>query len=151
MKRWSLPAVVTCVAVGLVLVAGSSAATRYLITSKGQIAPRVIKQLQGARGLRGPRGATGATGAAGVAGAAGTFNAGDTQTVAGSLVYIAPNSKVYANAACPSGSVAISGGYNVSNGAVTTDERSSDGTGWYIWTQTGSSAGEEQAFAVCAS
>lgn len=61
----------------LVLSGGAFAASRYLITSKKQISPKVLRQLHGARGERGPagpagaKGDTGATGAAGAVGPAG--------------------------------------------------------------------------------
>jgi len=51
---------------------GALAAGHYLINSKKQINPKVLKALQGAKG---PKGATGTAGAAGPSGAAGTTGA----------------------------------------------------------------------------
>jgi len=56
---------------------GAAAAKGYIITSKSQIAPKVLKQLKGAQGpagpvgAAGPKGATGATGPTGPTGPAG--------------------------------------------------------------------------------
>jgi hypothetical protein len=77
---------IVAVAALIVATTGSAvAARRYLITSTGQIAPRVLAQLhgrpgvqgivgpQGERGLAGPAGATGAAGPGGAVGPAGPF------------------------------------------------------------------------------
>lgn len=50
---------------------GAYAASKYVITSKKQISPTVLKQLKGARGQSGPAGAQGKEGAAGKEGAPG--------------------------------------------------------------------------------
>jgi hypothetical protein len=50
---------------------GALAATHYVITSKKQISPKVLKTLKGKPGSRGPAGPAGAAGAAGAAGPAG--------------------------------------------------------------------------------
>lgn len=50
---------------------GALAATHYLIKSKKQISPKVLKQLKGNKGATGKTGATGAPGPAGQAGAPG--------------------------------------------------------------------------------
>jgi hypothetical protein len=51
---------------------GALAATHYLVSSKKQISPKVLKELKGNVGPRGAAGAPGAPGAAGAAGAAGS-------------------------------------------------------------------------------
>jgi hypothetical protein len=64
-----------------VALGGTATAATYVITKKSQIAPKVRKQLSGAKGAKGPQGATGpqgptgARGPAGVAGAAGAQGA----------------------------------------------------------------------------
>lgn len=137
----------------------AGAATGYVITSKRQIAPKLLRQLE----QRGPRGSRGQPGAAGKAGAAGgigptgatgptgKFSASNLQIVWGPGAYVPPNTSTYTNATCPAGAVAISGGYqNGNNTVVTADERASDGTGWYIYaSSSGSSGGQARAFAVC--
>jgi hypothetical protein len=50
---------------------GAYAAKRFLITSKSQISPKVLKSLKGARGAKGANGVAGAQGPAGPAGPAG--------------------------------------------------------------------------------
>jgi hypothetical protein len=73
-----LPLLVTG-AIAVALVAGgtgAAAAKGYIITSKSQIAPKVLKQLKGATGPAGPVGPVGATGPKGATG--GTGPAGPT-------------------------------------------------------------------------
>lgn len=50
---------------------GALAASHYLISSKKQISPKVLKELKGNAGAKGATGATGPQGPAGAAGAAG--------------------------------------------------------------------------------
>jgi hypothetical protein len=54
---------------------GAIAATHYLITSKSQISPKVLKALKGKTGRQGARGPAGAPGAAGSPGATGAAGA----------------------------------------------------------------------------
>ncbi len=74
-NRLPSPAMIVALAALLFAVTGSAiAAKHYLITSKRQIAPKVLKSLKGKRGktgVAGPAGAVGAAGATGAAGAAG--------------------------------------------------------------------------------
>jgi hypothetical protein len=58
---------------------GAYAAKRYLITSTGQISPKVLKSLKGASGKNGSAGAQGSAGAAGAAGAKGDAGASGGQ------------------------------------------------------------------------
>jgi hypothetical protein len=69
--RWRISPTAALIGTLAVLALGGSAAfasSHFIITSKSQIKPTVLKALRGAKG---PPGATGATGAAGAAGAAG--------------------------------------------------------------------------------
>jgi hypothetical protein len=78
MRRPSPALVVSIVALVVACSGTAVAASRYIITSKDQIAPKVRADLSGDRGPRGaagPRGASGPQGAAGVAGAAGATGA----------------------------------------------------------------------------
>ncbi len=63
--------VVATLALLFALSGGAMAAKRYLITSPGQISPRVLKRLTGKTGRTGPRGAAGAPGSPGAQGAGG--------------------------------------------------------------------------------
>jgi hypothetical protein len=114
------PGVILAVIASLaVLTAGASAATTYLITSKSQIAPRVLNELEkpgpvgatghrgatGATGKTGVRGATGATGATGRAGAAGPAGPSGVAGPAGAAGAAGPT-----GAAGPSGPAGPAGG-----------------------------------------
>jgi hypothetical protein len=71
MRRPSPALVISCLALFVALGGTALAAHSYLITSKSQIAPKVLKALKGARGPAGPTGLTGATGTPGTAGTPG--------------------------------------------------------------------------------
>ena len=137
----------------VVVVGASAAASRYVITSKQQISPAVLKELEGARGARGPKGARGPSGAAG---AAGQFSTSDVQVVQGTGVTVEDYATGTASAMCPAGGVAVGGGFNEISGTgsvnVVEDAPSSDATEWIVRLQ-GTSAGVTGAFAyaVCAS
>jgi len=64
-RRVSPTAVLAIVALLLSLGGGAWAAGKYIITSKNQIKPSVLKQLKGAQGPAGPQGPPGAQGAPG--------------------------------------------------------------------------------------
>jgi hypothetical protein len=71
------PATVLAFAALVIALTGSAiAAKKYVITSKKQIAPKVLKQLKGKRGPAGPQGETGPAGPKGDTGATGAR--GDT-------------------------------------------------------------------------
>jgi hypothetical protein len=65
---------------------GALAATHYLISSKKQISPKVLKELKGNVGAKGASGATGAQGAAGTPGAAGATGAPGSAVAYASVV-----------------------------------------------------------------
>jgi hypothetical protein len=81
------PAMVVAIVALLFATGGSAvAAKRYLITSKSQVSPKVLKQLKGAKGAKGvtgPAGPQGAQGAAGAAGATGPRGATGATGAAG--------------------------------------------------------------------
>ena len=142
------------VAVFVVMVGASAAAVRYVITSKKQISPAVLKELKGARGARGPKGVRGPSGARG---AAGRFSTSDVQVVQGTGVTVEDYATGTASAMCPAGSVAVGGGFNDNIGGtgslnVVEDAPYSDATGWIVRLQ-GTSPGVTAvfAYAVCAS
>ena len=76
-RRPSPAIVIALVALFFTLSGAAFAAQQYVISSKSQINPKVLKSLKGKRGLRGkvgpkgPKGATGPTGATGALGATG--------------------------------------------------------------------------------
>ena len=77
LPRLPRPATLLAFAALVIALTGSAiAAKTYVITSKKQIAPKVLKQLKGKRGPAGPRGETGPAGAKGDMGATGAK--GDT-------------------------------------------------------------------------
>jgi hypothetical protein len=154
------------VAVFVVVAGASAAATRYVITSKKQIAPAVLRQLSrpGPRGLRGGPGATGATGATGAMGAAGTagsagaartFNASNVTVVNGPIATYTDGASGESAASCPAGDTVISGGFQTtgSNDQVVEDDGPSGTTRWTVQ-MTGSNSlgtGQFYAQAICAS
>jgi hypothetical protein len=71
MRRPSPALVISCLALFVALGGTALAAHNYLITSKSQISPKVLKALRGNQGPAGPAGPTGATGAIGKTGAPG--------------------------------------------------------------------------------
>src|SRR4051812_1282831 len=75
MRRPAPALVLSIAALGVATSGGAFAATKYVITSKHQISPKVLKQLKGNRGPAGARGAAGANGATGATGAQGPAGA----------------------------------------------------------------------------
>jgi hypothetical protein len=65
----------------------------------------------GANGAQGATGPVGPAGLSGLAGAPGTFNSANLQYLTGPDVSVAPGTVGSANAYCPSGTRAISGGF----------------------------------------
>jgi hypothetical protein len=72
MRRPSPALVISCLALFVALGGSALAAHDYLITSKSQISPKVLKALRGAKGPAGPAGPAGAIGRTGATGVAGT-------------------------------------------------------------------------------
>jgi hypothetical protein len=84
--------VLAALAIAFVLGGTAVAASRYLITRKGQIAPRVLKALKGKAGPAGPQGAAGAPGLPGARGSAGaTGPAGPKGDLGPSISTVAPS------------------------------------------------------------
>jgi hypothetical protein len=70
-KRVNATTVIAVFALVFAMTGGAYAAKKFLITSTGQISPKVLKSLKGSAGAKGASGANGAPGAQGPAGAAG--------------------------------------------------------------------------------
>jgi hypothetical protein len=70
-KRLGIPGVISVIALVLAMTGGAFAASKFIITKKNQIAPKVLKELKGNTGPAGANGTNGANGAPGAAGANG--------------------------------------------------------------------------------
>jgi hypothetical protein len=75
-QRLTYANVLATAALFLALGGSAVAASHYVITSKKQISPKVLKQLRGARGATGARGSIGPSGPTGQTGATGATGAG---------------------------------------------------------------------------
>ncbi len=75
LRRATYANVAATLALFLSISGGALAASHYLITSKKQISPSVLKALRGKKGARVPAGPAGPAGAAGAAGAPGSARA----------------------------------------------------------------------------
>ena len=82
-RRVNATTVIAVFALVFAMSGGAYAAKKFLITSKSQISPSVLKSLKGATGAKGANGATGAQGAAGPTGPAGAGGAQGAQGPAG--------------------------------------------------------------------
>ncbi len=80
--------VVATLALVFAMSGGALAATHYLITSKKQISPKVLKELKGGAGAAGAMGAAGAAGAPGKEGAAGKDGASGNSGANGESVLV---------------------------------------------------------------
>jgi hypothetical protein len=70
-KRVNATTVIAVFALVFAMTGGAYAAKKFIITSKGQISPKVLRSLKGAAGAKGANGAAGTPGATGPAGPAG--------------------------------------------------------------------------------
>jgi hypothetical protein len=134
------PAVaIATVALFFSIVGTGLAASKYLITSTSQIKPSVLKSLRGDRGPAGAPGAQGLQGlqgAAGAAGAAGVFTASDTTIVDGPTVsslaaFGQSGDSGTSVATCPTGDVAIGGGY-AGTGLLDATTSQPTGGSWFV-------------------
>jgi Collagen triple helix repeat (20 copies) len=82
-RRVNATTVIAVFALVFAMSGGAYAAKKFLITSKGQISPNVLKSLKGATGAKGANGAAGAQGPAGGTGPAGAAGAQGAQGPAG--------------------------------------------------------------------
>ncbi|MGA2008148.1 MAG: hypothetical protein ABSH27_11405 [Solirubrobacteraceae bacterium] len=149
-RRPSATTAIACLALFFALAGTGLAAGKYLITSKSQIKPSVLKEL---RGNRGPAGAPGAAGAAGAAGPQGTISASNLTVVDGPATSISPDTTGTSVAVCPSGDTALSGGWAGPLDDTTISSSEPDGTNQ--WEVVAANASPETdsltAIAVCAS
>ena len=108
------------------------------------------RALKGQRGVAGPQGPAGVAGAQGIPGG---FDPAKVTYQQGTDLSIAPNTGGSATVNCPTGAVAISGGWVVVTGGVgeVFQNRGSSAGSWTIsvWNHSDSSA-EVTPFAVCA-
>jgi hypothetical protein len=114
------------------------AAKHYLIMSTSQIKPSVLKQLHGkagepgAAGATGPQGPAGPQGPGGPQGPAGPSNLSALTTVIGPTVEVPAGKVGGAEATCPAGSRAVSGGGFASIAGLDDSEMETTHTSWFI-------------------
>jgi hypothetical protein len=130
MRKRFTPATVIAMVALFVALAGSATAGTALITGAqikdGSIglpdlsanAKRALKGQRGPRGYQGPQGASGLTGAPGAPGARGGFDPAKLKYITGPDVSVAPGQVGSAQADCPAGTAAVSGGFFSSVGNV---------------------------------
>ena len=114
-RRISPVTVIASVALVFAVTGTGMAAGHYLITSTSQIKPSVLRSIRGKLGPQGPAGAQGAPGATGAAGT--SFSTSDVSVATGTPETLCPVGggsceAAVGTATCPSGSVAIAGGFD---------------------------------------
>lgn len=132
LRRPSVATGISGLALFLALGGSAVAAKHYLVTSSSQIKPSVLSKLKGKTGATGPVGPQGTGGPQGPQGPAGPSNLSGLTTVIGPTVEV-PTGKVGgAEAVCPSGSRAVSGGGYASIAGIADSEMESSHTSWFI-------------------
>ncbi len=101
LRRLGSPSLVVAVIALFVALGGTALAAKYVITSKGQIKPSVLKQLKGAKGPAGAQGPQGAAGNPGTPGSAGAPGAPGATGATGATGTTGPTG--------PTGSTGITG------------------------------------------
>jgi hypothetical protein len=135
MRRPTYANVTATVAIFLALGGAAVAAKRYLINSKSQINPRVIRELHGNNGAQGPSGSPGAQGPGGPAGPpgpAGPSNLSGIQVVYSPIERAPPKEVGSAIAFCPPGTTAVSGGGSGTIASIVSSLSEPSRVGWFI-------------------
>jgi hypothetical protein len=135
LRKPSLTGIVAILALFIALGGSAAAAGHYLITNSNQIKPSVLKKLKGNAGVNGAAGqagAAGATGPQGPAGPAGPSNLSALTTVIGPTVEVPAGKVGGAEAVCPAGSRAVSGGGDASIAGIADSEMETSHTSWFI-------------------
>jgi hypothetical protein len=164
-RKPSTGGIIASVALFFALGGTAVAAHHFLITSTSQIKPSVLKQLKGNAGATGAAGATGPQGSAGPQGPTGPQGPKGEPGGAGTLsplitvespevgyVFDAELGKYIAaaQASCPAGQRAVSGGFfNEGAPAVTLSFRNKAGTGWIYGGFKETTGGAVAAIAYC--
>jgi hypothetical protein len=132
LRKPSLTAIIAGLALFIALGGSAAAARHYLVTSTSQIKPSVLKKLKGNAGAQGAAGQTGAAGATGPQGPAGPSNLSALTTVIGPTVEVPAGKVGAAEAVCPAGSRAVSGGGEASIAGIAGSEMETSHTSWFI-------------------
>jgi hypothetical protein len=133
--RPSPTAIIAGLALFFALGGTAAAASHYLITSTREIKPTVLSKLKGKpgpQGPAGPQGASGPVGAVGPQGPAGPSSLSAITTVVGPTVEVENNKVKGADAECPAGDRAVSGGGDSGIAGLTDSEMETSHTSWFI-------------------
>jgi hypothetical protein len=132
---------IACLALFVALGSSALAASRYLITSTSQIKPAVIKALkggtgsdgeQGPQGPQGPQGSQGPQGGVGPQGPAGPGSLSALTTIIGPTVEVPVGEVGSAEAVCPAGFRAVSGGGYGGVAGLVDSEMESSHLSWFV-------------------